>query len=155
MSDYRAMAAVTATLRNLLQTGIESVVGGFTVTTRDLDRARANNTGNQLNLFLYHVVLNSSWRNQEMPRQAPAGDLAQPPLALDLFYLLTAYEADSAEPNVIDHQILGRAMVLLHDHPLLGATEIDNALAGTGLQNQFERIRITPQPLSLEEISKL
>ena len=155
MSDYRAMAAVTATLRNLLQTGIESVVGGFTVTTRDLDRARTNNTGNQLNLFLYHVVLNSAWRNQEMPRQAPAGDLAQPPLALDLFYLLTAYEADSAEPNVIDHQILGRAMALLHDHPLLGATEIDNALAGTGLQNQFERIRITPQPLSLEEISKL
>ncbi|MBL9135481.1 MAG: DUF4255 domain-containing protein [Verrucomicrobiales bacterium] len=156
MSDFRGIAAVTGALRNLLQTGIQNdVPGGLVVTTREPDRARQNNTGNQLNVFLYHVMMDGAWRNQEIPRQPTASDLHLPPLGLQLFYLLSAFEAETAALEAQDHQILGRAMNLLHDHPLLSPAEIDNALAGTGLQNQVERIRITYQPLSLDEISKL
>ena len=46
-------------------------------------------------------------------------------------------------------------MGILHDHPLLGAAEIEAALAESNLDQQVERIRITPQPLTLEEMSKL
>jgi hypothetical protein len=46
-------------------------------------------------------------------------------------------------------------MSVLHDHPLLGADEIESALDESELHRQVERIRITPQPLSLEEVSKL
>ena len=46
-------------------------------------------------------------------------------------------------------------MSVLHDHPILGREEIKDALAGNDLHEQFERLRITPLPLGVEEISKL
>jgi hypothetical protein len=46
-------------------------------------------------------------------------------------------------------------MRVLHDHPLLGADEIKIALAGNDLGDQIERVRITPQPLTVDELSKL
>jgi hypothetical protein len=46
-------------------------------------------------------------------------------------------------------------MRVLHDHPLLGATEIKAALKGNDLGEQIERVRITPQPLTVDEMSKL
>ena len=48
----------------------------------------------------------------------------------------------------MSHRILGAAMSVLHDHPLLGADEILASAAGNDLGDQFERIRITPLPLS-------
>jgi hypothetical protein len=44
---------------------------------------------------------------------------------------------------------------VLHDHPALGRGEISAALAGNDLGEQFERLRITPLPMALEEMSKL
>jgi Pvc16 N-terminal domain len=44
---------------------------------------------------------------------------------------------------------------VLHDHPVLGPTEVVEALAHDKAQPQVERIRITPLPMTLEEISKL
>jgi hypothetical protein len=46
-------------------------------------------------------------------------------------------------------------MRVLHDHPLLGADEIRTALPNNDLAEQIERIRITPQPMAVEEFSKL
>ena len=50
-------------------------------------------------------------------------------------------------------------MSVLHDHPLLGSEEIKKAtetnVAGSNLHEQIERVRITPHPLSLEEMSKM
>jgi hypothetical protein len=90
-----------------------------------------------------------------MPRQIKPNETGQPPLALDLFYLLTAYERDDGDSSVIAHRLLGRAMRVLHDHPLLGADEIRTALPNNDLADQIERIRITPQPMAVEEFSKL
>ena len=156
MSTALAIAAVTATLRALLSTGINGdTVLGFTRTTANPpDKARSNgDNDNQLNLFLYQTTVNTGWRNTDMPRQSKAGEFGQPPLALNLHYIITAYAQDN--DDVLGHRILGRAMSVLHDHPLLGADEIRAALAEADLHNQLERVRITPQPLSIEEISKL
>ena len=49
------------------------------------------------------------------------GEPAQPPLALNLFYLLTAYGRDNDAQRPFSHMLLGRAMSILHDHPVLGA----------------------------------
>jgi hypothetical protein len=46
-------------------------------------------------------------------------------------------------------------MSVLHDHPVLGQGEISVALPGNDLGEQFERLRITPLPMPLEEMSKL
>jgi hypothetical protein len=79
-----------------------------------------------------------------------------PPLALNLFYLATAYgEEQRADEEVMSHHLLGRAMSTFHDHPLLGTEEIRNALPDNDLHQQIERVRITSQPMTLDEISKL
>lgn len=155
MSNQLAIAAVTATLRSLLMRG----VGIQEVTARPLDNARRSATGNQLNLFLYQVLPDAALRNQDMPRRTKPGESAYPPLPLVLYYLLTAYSDDEDDTNA--HRLLGEAMGVLHDHPLLGAAEIENAtapihdLAASDLHEQIERVRITLEPLTFDHMSKL
>ncbi|MEL7535289.1 MAG: DUF4255 domain-containing protein, partial [Bacteroidota bacterium] len=57
--------------------------------------------------------------------------------------------------ELIDHQLLGRAMSILHDNPFLDKEQIENALPDTDLHRQLERVRITSYPMSLEDLSKL
>jgi len=153
MSNALAIAAATATLRNLL---IQKL-GISDVTARALDKARDNISGDQVNLFLYQTTVDPAWRNMDMPRQTKPGESGQPPLPLALYYLLTAYSDDT--DDVKSQILLGRAMSVLHDHPLLDKTEIENAssgvLATSDLHEQLERVRITHEPLPLEELSKL
>ena len=152
MSNDKAIASATATLRNLLING----VGISNVTVRPLDLARKNLSGDSVNLFLYQTTINSAWRNQDMPRQVKPGETGQPPLPLCLNYLVTAYAANETETK--SQELLGRAMSVLHDHPVLDADEIKATLGDVpdgNLHEQIERVRITPQMLSLEEVSKL
>jgi len=155
MSNQLAIAAVTATLRSLLVRG----VGIPEVTARPLDNARRSTTGHQLNLFLYQVLPDAAFRNQDMPRRTKPGETGYPALPLMLYYLLTAYSDDEDDTNA--HRLLGEAMGVLHDHPLLGAAEIRNAtlpiaeLADSDLHDQIERVRINLQPLTFEDMSKL
>jgi hypothetical protein len=96
----------------------------------------------------------------EMPARVKSGETGHPPLPLTLYYLLTAYSGDEQD-DTKSHALLGEAMHLFHDHPLLGAEEIKDAvradrdLADSDLADQVERIRITLQPLLFEEMSKL
>jgi hypothetical protein len=155
MSNSLAIAAVTSTLRNLLLRGIhaDSELSDATVTTKPIDKARNNNNANQINLFLYLTSQDPAFRNTAVSRYVRSGELGYPPLALDLYYLVTAYGRDN--DDVLGHRLLGRAMSILHDHPVLGADEIRNALAGNDLYEQVERIRISPQPITVDEASKL
>ena len=159
MSNALAIAAVTTTLRNLIDKGFRddlTLPGGIPITALPPDKARGTNEGNQVNLFLYQTTVNAAWRNMDIPNQLRPGESGMPPLALNLYYLVTAYSQETPDDNaIISHHLLGRAMSVLHDHPLLGTVEIEQALVGSGLGNQIERVRITPQPMSLEEISKL
>lgn len=153
MSTARAIEAVTLTLRKLIEDAVLADLPGTSVTTRPPDRARENINGDQVNLFLYQTALNAAFRNIDMPLQSKPGETAQPPLPLNLYYLVTAYS--QADNDAVSHRLLGRAMGVLHDHPLLNSAEIEAALAESELQHQLERVRITQQPMSVEEMSKL
>ncbi|WP_413167485.1 DUF4255 domain-containing protein [Capilliphycus salinus ALCB114379] len=154
MSNSLAIAAVTQTLRNLIFRGIASELGSGSVTARPPDKARDNgDSGNQINIFLYQTSPNAAWRNQDLRNRVKPGETGQPPLALNLYYLITAYGQDNED--ILSHRLLGTAMRVLHDHCILNPGEIKNALETSDLQNQIERVRITPITLSLEELSKL
>jgi hypothetical protein len=153
MSNWLAVATVTATLRNLLFAGVTADVPGTVVTTRPPDRARVNTTANQLNLFLYQTVIEASWRNQEIPSKVKPGEIGAPPMPLMLHYLLTAYSDTDDDLN--SHRLLGRAVGILHDHARLERVELRDALAGNDLYQQVERVHVTPQPMTVEELSKL
>lgn len=166
MTTSLAIAAVTEALRSLLDRRVNASpavdpnsdpeLAGTQVTTRPPDRARpAPDGGNQLNLFLFQTSPNAGWRNLPPPDRLRPGEAGQPPLALDLHYLLTAYGHDDDDAAITAHRLLGRAMSVLHDHAMLGRAEIRDALPGNEVHEQFERIRITPEVMTLEELSRL
>jgi len=161
MSNSLAIAAVTTTLQSILFNSVTSDADliDTTVTILPLDKARGNNNNNQLNLFLYQVMRNGAWSNRDIPQQVKPGETGFPPLPLNLYYLVTAFGRDNDVTQAFGHELLGKAMSTLHDHMILGADEIRTATAATlprnDLDRQIERVRITFQPLSLDEISKL
>jgi hypothetical protein len=175
MSSALAIAAVTAALKDLLNNGLIdhdlSTIGSFTVTAQPPDRVTTGTTEkNQLNLFLYQVTANSGWRNVGLPSRDRAGDpLANPPLALDLHYLLTAYGSQDLNAEVL----LGFAMQVLHGtgaftrqqlRKALGAPPpVDGtllpgpfgSLSAVDLADQVELVKVTPVFLGAEDLSKL
>jgi len=178
MSTALAIAGVSAVLRDLLNDGLVngnvSGVLGSSVTVSVLAPDRVVPTGgteaSQLNLFLYGVTPNAGWRNEALPSRDGAGRarLTNPPLALDLHYLLSAYSGGDLHAEIL----LGYAMQLLHEMPVLTReairTALDpspatgatlppalRALSESGLAEQVELIKITPQYLNSEEMSKL
>lgn len=155
MSSPSAIATVTSTLRNLLESSAheDAELLDTTVTTQPPAIARNGTNTNQLNLFLYSTSVDTAFSNSPMPGQAKKGESGLPPLALVLKYLITAYGRDDDDVN--GHRLMGRSMNVLHDHPLLGKSEIQVALPDTDLHNQIERVRITHDVLSVDDMSKL
>lgn len=178
MSNALAIAGVTAVLRDLLNDGLinNSISGtlgnAVTVSVLAPDRVvAANGTENsQLNLFLHQVTPNLGWRNEGLPSRDASGRsrLSNPPLALDLHYLLTAYSAGDLHAEIL----LGYGMQLLHEMPVLTRRAIETAirpapdvgdglppalraLADSGLESQIEQIKITPEYLTTDEMSKI
>lgn len=147
MSNPDALATVTATLRHLLADA------AATVSTKPPSVARVGENGEQLNVFLYATLYNPAFSNFPLPGDARSGEIAYPPLPLVLNYLLTAYGAN--DEDISGQRIMGQAMSVLHDHPLLGRADIEGIIPDSGLQQQIERIRISPLNLTLDDMSKL
>ena len=175
MTTAYGIAAVTATLRELLNEGIvehnlngilSSLVG---VSALPPDRVvpASGVEPTQLNLFLHRVSANTGWRNEGLPARDASGRqrLSNAPLALDLHYLLSAYGAGELHAEIL----LGYAMQWLHERPVLTreviqaaltpspllGTPLERALADSGLADQIELVKITPEYLDTEEMSKL
>lgn len=177
MSTALAIAGVTAVLRDLLNDGMinndaSNSVGNVTVSALPPDRVIPANGAEsaQINLFLHQVTPNAAWRNKGLPSRDVSGAqrLTNPPLALDLHYLVSAYGAQDLHAEIL----LGYAMQLLHETPVLSRDAIRKALspspdvgttlppalqalADCGLADQFEQIRITPATMGSEEMSRL
>lgn len=155
MSNALAIAAVTEVLKDLIYKGVKEDLDSGAVTAMPPDKAREKGEEtNQINLFLYQTVLSAAWRNTNPPEPISS---EKSPLALQLYYLVTAYGKENED--VEGHLLLGKAMRILHDYPILHPDYIEgvlqNKLPKSDLHQQIDLVRITPQPLSLDELSKL
>lgn len=162
MSNTLAIGAVTSALQQMLN-NVGTPLPGDPPTdpdladaycsTRSLDVARdPTDKRNQLNLFLYQLRESATFRNMNMP-DVHSGEGGQQPLSLDLSYVLTAYGAN--DDDILAHRMLGRAMLMMHDHSTLTRDQIRLALPGNDLWRQVERVRLHPLPFGPEEMSKL
>lgn len=177
MSSALAIASVTYVLKDLLNDGlinhnVSAATGGLVMVTAlppDLLLEATADKGSKLNLFMYRATPNQGWRNASLPSRDSSGNrTSNPPLALDLHYLLTALAAEELHAEIL----LGYGMLLLHEHPVLTRSAIETALnaasvsgsglpdrlrslAASGLAEQIEQVKITPQPMSSDEMSKL
>ena len=178
MSNALAIASVTAVLKDLLDNAVidrslnTSVGDRIEISSLPLDLIKTGKPEKaQINIFLYDVVPNQGWRNVGLPSHGRQGErLENPPLALDLYYLFTAYGTQDFGAEIL----LGYAMQTMHEMPVLTRKAIRKALAspsppvtgdelpsGAGdlfasdLAEQVELIKITPHQLNSEEKSKL
>jgi hypothetical protein len=165
--SYLAIGAVTKSIAELLGKKLNKpqLMGSSTpkVTTLPPDDDRVDDNDG-VNLFLYRVSedpysRNSNWRGD---KSSPA--IRWPALSLNLYYLLTGYAKKSngaTQDDITAHQLLGNAMAILHEHPVLN--EIHDADFDADLNTQFpqelrdsfEKIKITLLPNSMEEFSKI
>jgi uncharacterized protein DUF4255 len=157
MSNFLAIATVTAALQDVLQPAVSQAVGLAKV---GFSRPDSSNQQTPLvNIYLYQVTPNAAYRNADAPTRRSDGTLVQrPQIALDLHYLFTFHgNDDQLEPQ----RLLGAVTTTLNSQPLLSRQNIINAtnnfgfLKKSNLADQVERIKFTPTSLSLEEFSKL
>lgn len=173
MSNYLAIATVTATLRYMLLQSLPPDLSGASVTTVRPDAQLSNTDAIGINIFLYQVVPNAALRNCDLPTRRSDGTLVtRPRIALNLNYLLTFYGDDTKlEPQ----RLLGYAASMLNSEPVLSTAEMGRTLLHSppfnappfgappfttppyqpDLASQTERVNLTLLPLSLEELSKL
>jgi hypothetical protein len=184
MSNALAIAGVTAVLQHYLYNRYQqpSVSSSFATPVRvtcfapdQVQQQLASSGGtaeNQVNLFLHLVTHNAAWRNVGYTSLSADGTTAigNPPLALDLHYLLTAYGSEPWQAEAL----LGFALMMLHQAPVITRADIDVALAARtgstypysgyplnstlplcGLGSQMEMIKITPESMSREELAWL
>ena len=167
--SYLAVGSVTKSIAALLTSKLNKpplmgVGATFTVTTLPPDDDRVNDqTGVNLSLYRIHenpCTKNMGWRGT---KTAPLSN-SKPPLSLILSYLLTAYvqkAGGTSQDDITTHQLLGNAMAILHDYPVLNDihdadfdASVDTQFAPE-LRESFEKIKISILPTSMEEFAHI
>lgn len=159
MSNQLAIASVTAALRTLLTPAVE-IVPGARVTTLRPDSLGKGNQVRGVNLYLYLVTPNPSFRNDDLPvRRADGSVSTQPVAAVDLHYVVSAYGDDSRlEPQLL----MGAVVARLHSRAILtgpvieeGVTSAGDLLEGSDLASQANRVEIVPETLDPDLLHKM
>jgi hypothetical protein len=174
MSGYLAVGGVTAVLMWLLNNELQAIgpssilpsTVSITAVSPDLIIVGATEQP-QLNLFLYYVSINPALRNLDLPSLDAAGNkVSNPPLALNLHYLVSGY-GSTPQTQLIGEVLLGWAMKVLHDNPVVPIATVQEALSAqptdtslaylslSTLAGQTEHLRVTPEALTIEEIYRL
>ena len=146
MSAATAIGMVSESLRRLLSDEM-TLTPAVPVTVLAPDEAGGTR---RVNLFLYKVVENPAFKNADWQvSRADPTRLVPSPLSLNLYYLMTAYaQNDAQNGNATAHAILGEAMRVLHQNPVIPPSDLP-----PGLQGARERIQIILNPLNLDELS--
>lgn len=164
MSNFLAVATVTETLRQILDSAVSrDVSGGARATAvRPSGSDKSSMIGLPeigVNVFLYQVSFNAERRNSDLPNRRSDGSLMQrPKVALDLNYLLTFY---GDEKQLEPQRVLGSVISALHSRPALThsqikmALEADENLRSSDLADESELVRLTPLPLNIEEMHNI
>lgn len=159
MSTYKSIAGVSQSLVNLLGDRMTETAA-ITVAPPDVKLDQVSDP--RLNMYLYHLSENPFLKNQEIPGTGYSGVYGHPPLSLNLHYIFTAFGHSESGPDA-DMQaqfILGDAMRVMHDYAVISADLMQlkspgKTILDLSLLDEFEQIRVTLQPKSLEEISKI
>jgi hypothetical protein len=159
MSNFLAVATVTAALTEFIQAAIGPDVSSASVTTARPDGGGTPATS--VNVYLYQVTPNAALGNLDLPTRRGNGELIQrSQAALDLHYLLTFLgDEGKLEPQ----RLLGSVVRAFHARPVLTRDLIRQTIAKTkfdylatsNLADSVELVKFTPLALSLEDLSKL
>jgi hypothetical protein len=144
MPGFNVVDEVSQSLVGVLQDALTGL--SATVVTDDLQSAPQNTL--RLTVFLFEAGEDPSARNRPRVRELSAPDMriSKPPMALLLRYLLTPWGGTESAR----HAIIGRAMQVLYDRPILSGAQLVGSLAA-----EDQALKVTLAPLSLEERTRV
>jgi len=99
----------------------------------------------RLSIYLYRIVEDAHSKNRP-PINDGRGQLHKPPLALDLYYLVTPLLGLPREQQIV----LGKTMQVLYDRSTLEGTDLVGSLNTSG-----EVVRVILNPVTLEETTRV
>lgn len=150
--NYMAIADVGETIIELLKERMADMIPPDSIALTSPGEIEATDAV-RLSLFLYQVVENAHLKNQEM-ELVNTSKLRYPPLTLDLSYLLTSYPSsgiqDKTEKTKEAHSILGKALWIFHDNPILKGSVLRGSLAENN-----EELHISQTLLNLDDMTKI
>jgi len=152
MSDYTALSDVGETLIELLREKMQELIPVDSISLVSPGEIEGKDNI-RLSIFLYHVEENIYLKNQEMEKIG-SSVLKAPPLALDLYYMITSYPSpgiqDRTDRTREEHSILGKAMQVLHDNPVLTGSVLKGSLSA---YDTVLHVMVTS--LSLDDMTKI
>ena len=97
MSNHLAVAAVTATLVDVLRSAVQNDVTGAEIKPSRPENGGDDGDSPEVRVFLYRVEPNAAWRNDDLPMRTNDGStmINRPQAALTLNYLF-AFSGDEA-----------------------------------------------------------
>lgn len=154
MSNHLAVAHVTAAIRQLvIESGAMSGTGDIV-----FGRPTAPDSGARINIYLYHVTPHAALRNADLPFRRGDALVRRPQAALILHFLISFYgKDDELQPA----RMMAAVVRDLHAHAVLKPDFIAQARTAHGSiltdsdLGDGERIILTPQSLTLEDMSRL
>jgi hypothetical protein len=161
MSTANVIHDTSLTLQSLLDARLnteEDPPLGAPVTVTIDSPHRSNHEEFRINLFLYNIVQDENRRNsgrvpldriERTETQPPKQRFAVEPMALRLYYLVTAFAID----GLTEHFLLGEAMAALH----LNQRVPEEALKGTLKSSpvRAEHMQITQLNLDVDNLQKI
>ena len=167
-----SLASLTAVIKHLIENGLASrnvtsqLGGDVTISALPPDRIPSGGDERaQLNIFLHQVTPHVTLMLSGDSRNART-----PAVAVELHYLITAYGAQDYQSEIL----LGHAIDILHECAVLDRDRIRASLtalttsadrrvvppavatlANSDLPDRVDSVQITPEFLSVEDISKL
>jgi len=163
VSNFLAIGTVSAALQRLLTPVVSGAVPGAEVW---VDRSDVKRQKSGVNIYMYRSSLDPIWRNEELPARRDDGTLrVRPKVAASLHYILTFHGKDD---ELVPQRLMGAALATLHTRPIITRALLDQVtdeathpqgmhkyLAFNDLADADELVRVSPDPMSLDELSKL
>ena len=147
----KAISDIEQTLIELLRADVDRI-GIEAKQIQLLSPSDAAGKDVRLTLYLYSVIETPSLKNEPM-QFVKAKEARQPPLHLDLYFMLTCYpkgEDDLDKRSHEDRQVLGWAMRVFYDNGILKGSLLKGQLADTD-----EELRLSLNPINLEDLTRI
>ena len=150
MSDYKVLAEVGQSLINLIWEAIQADPDLFAlinnpalISLESPAEHQENTDAALLSVYLYRITEDAFMKNRP-PVEGTGGKLRNPPMALDLYYLITPLLKAPRDQQIV----LGKVMQILYDRPTLEGPELAGTLGTSG-----DIVRVIFNTVPLQEVS--
>jgi hypothetical protein len=151
MSDYKVLADVGQSLINVLWEQIQAdpdlfaLINNSSLISLESPADHQENTSDPalLSVYLYRITEDPFMKNRGTV-EGTGGKVRKPPMALDLYYLITPLLKAPRDQQIV----LGKILQVLYDHPTLEGPDLEGGLATSG-----EVVRVVFNTVPLQEVS--